>query len=228
MEGVLGRGPPVRGSAPTTRTRPTSMKIVEPTIVRPWRDRIETSRVHGDGRRAQPARRAHASYVVLDPACGCGNFLYVAYRELRGLELGTQASASRELAEGERARPAGRGNRLLPAGQYAGHRHRARWPSQLARVTLWMGHQLAVEELDLRRAHAAARRLVGDSRRPTPCRLRLARGRSDHRQPAVPRRRRRCAANSVVDYVDWRSKRLRHRHQVTYCVYWFRKCTRRA
>jgi len=23
---------------------------------------------------------------VLDPACGCGNFLYVAYRELRTLE----------------------------------------------------------------------------------------------------------------------------------------------
>ncbi|MGH2944935.1 MAG: DNA methyltransferase [Solirubrobacteraceae bacterium] len=26
------------------------------------------------------------SYVVLDPACGSGNFLYVAYRELRRLE----------------------------------------------------------------------------------------------------------------------------------------------
>lgn len=26
------------------------------------------------------------SFVVLDPACGCGNFLDIAYRELRGLE----------------------------------------------------------------------------------------------------------------------------------------------
>ena len=26
------------------------------------------------------------SFRVLDPACGCGNFLYVAYRELRLLE----------------------------------------------------------------------------------------------------------------------------------------------
>jgi len=31
-------------------------------------------------------------FRVLDPACGCGNFLYIAYRELRRLE---EASAAR-------------------------------------------------------------------------------------------------------------------------------------
>ena len=28
------------------------------------------------------------AFRVLDPACGSGNFLYVAYRELKRLELG--------------------------------------------------------------------------------------------------------------------------------------------
>lgn len=45
-----------------------------------------------------PALRAFlkrvAEIAVLDPACGCGNFLVVAYRELRGLEL----AAYRKLA----------------------------------------------------------------------------------------------------------------------------------
>ena len=36
---------------------------------------------------------------------------------------------------------------------------------QLARVTLWMGHKLAVDELDLDGARAAARRPLGGIRR---------------------------------------------------------------
>ena len=59
-------------------------KIVSPTIVRPWRERIEAVEsweagcaLHGE----------LTGFRVLDPACGGGNFLYVAYRELKRLEL---------------------------------------------------------------------------------------------------------------------------------------------
>src|SRR5581483_3662388 len=34
----------------------------------------------------EAAQRDLLNYVVLDPACGSGNFLYVAYRELRRIE----------------------------------------------------------------------------------------------------------------------------------------------
>jgi hypothetical protein len=59
------------------------MKIVRPTIVEPWRQRIDASATVAEVRRVLEELCA---FRVLDPACGCGNFLYVAYRELRSLE----------------------------------------------------------------------------------------------------------------------------------------------
>jgi hypothetical protein len=54
-------------------------KVVLPTIVRPWCERLaaagsiaDLERVLGD----------IYSYRVLDPACGSGNCLYFAYREM--------------------------------------------------------------------------------------------------------------------------------------------------
>nr|WP_246298321.1 DNA methyltransferase [Leifsonia soli] len=46
-------------------------------LERAWNDRGQLTRLHND----------LAKVRVLDPACGCGNFLIVAYRELRALEL---------------------------------------------------------------------------------------------------------------------------------------------
>ena len=59
-------------------------KIVNPTIVRPWRERIEEVKTWEQGRALHGALTA---FRVLDPACGGGNFLYVSYRELKQLEL---------------------------------------------------------------------------------------------------------------------------------------------
>jgi hypothetical protein len=59
------------------------MKIVGPTIVEPWREQIEDAKTLT--RLNQLADRLH-HFRVLDPACGSGNFLYIAYRELKRLE----------------------------------------------------------------------------------------------------------------------------------------------
>jgi hypothetical protein len=59
------------------------MKIVRPTIVEPWRARIDAATTVANVRRVLDELCA---FRVLDPAVGCGNFLYVAYRELRSLE----------------------------------------------------------------------------------------------------------------------------------------------
>src|SRR5581483_1965302 len=59
------------------------MKVVGPTIVGRWRERIGACTTLAD---VEQAQRDLAAYVVLDPACGSGNFLYVAYRHLRRLE----------------------------------------------------------------------------------------------------------------------------------------------
>jgi hypothetical protein len=59
-------------------------KVVGPTIVKPWRERIEAAGKNvGDLRKALADLRA---FRVLDPACGSGNFLFIAYREMKRLE----------------------------------------------------------------------------------------------------------------------------------------------
>lgn len=60
------------------------MKIVRPTIVKPWQERIDATTTPAQARAVLDDL---CRFRVLDPACGCGNFLYVAYRELRTLEL---------------------------------------------------------------------------------------------------------------------------------------------
>lgn len=82
LEGVLGEER--RGELGAHYTHEADiMKIVGPTIVRPWRERIEAVSTPAE---ALGVLRELCAFTVLDPACGCGNFLYVAYRELRSLE----------------------------------------------------------------------------------------------------------------------------------------------
>ncbi len=56
------------------------MKIVGPTIVEPWRALIEEAK---SLKRLDELHHRLATFSVLDPACGSGNFLYMAYREMR-------------------------------------------------------------------------------------------------------------------------------------------------
>lgn len=59
------------------------MKIVGPTIVEPWRAAIEGAKTLTD---MQALAHRLQTFTVLDPACGSGNFLFTAYRELKRLE----------------------------------------------------------------------------------------------------------------------------------------------
>ena len=59
-------------------------KVVGPTIVKPWRERISAA-----GKNVGELRKALLDlrkFRVLDPACGSGNFLFIAYREMKRLE----------------------------------------------------------------------------------------------------------------------------------------------
>ena len=58
-------------------------KIVRATIVRPWEERIAAARTAAE---LLALLKELREFRVLDPACGCGNFLFVAYRALRELE----------------------------------------------------------------------------------------------------------------------------------------------
>ncbi len=59
------------------------MKIVRPTISRYWEERIDAAGTIGELNSLQLELQ---NYRVLDPACGSGNFLYLAYLELKRIE----------------------------------------------------------------------------------------------------------------------------------------------
>ena len=59
------------------------MKIVKPTIVDPWERAIAAAR---SDKALLALLDRLGTLRVLDPACGSGNFLYMAYREMRRLE----------------------------------------------------------------------------------------------------------------------------------------------
>lgn len=118
------------------------MRVVGPTIVEPWRKRIRDATTLADLSRV---RADLLKFRVLDPACGSGNFLYVAFRELYRLETELLARI-----------------REFPSAQ-GGSQSRIAWGSgiattnfygidtnpfavELARVTLNIAKKIAFEE----------------------------------------------------------------------------------
>ncbi len=64
------------------------LKVVRPTIIEPWEARIEAAKTIDE---LQQLLLDLRSYRVLDPACGSGNFLYMAYNGLKDIEAAVLA-----------------------------------------------------------------------------------------------------------------------------------------
>ena len=60
------------------------LKIVTPTIIRPWKERLNRAKTLQE---LSNLLDDLGKYRVLDSACGCGNFLYVAFRALKDIEM---------------------------------------------------------------------------------------------------------------------------------------------
>lgn len=58
-------------------------RVIQPTIVNPWLERIDGAK---SAKALLELRAELTRFRVLDPACGSGNFLYVAYRALGEVE----------------------------------------------------------------------------------------------------------------------------------------------
>ena len=64
-------------------SEPDILKVVRPTIIEPWEARIEAAKTIGE---LDALLAEMQQYRVLDPACGSGNFLYMAYNGLKDIE----------------------------------------------------------------------------------------------------------------------------------------------
>lgn len=190
------------------------MKIVRPTIVRPWRARIEAVTTVEAG---VALLEELCRFRVLDPACGCGNFLYVAYRELRALEHMLKRLV------GRLARDAG-----LPEPGALPHYPLSNLYGidvvesaiRIARVTLWMGHRQMTDR-------------YGAAEPPLPL-VDLSRVRVDDalkvewpevdciigNPPFLGSQHMREALGA--NYLDWLGKEFDIGIK-DYCVYWFRR-----
>ncbi|HEX8121200.1 MAG TPA: DNA methyltransferase [Solirubrobacteraceae bacterium] len=122
-------------------------KVVLPSIVRPWRERIEQATTLEE---LGQVENDMLNYRVLDPACGSGNFLYVAYRELRRLERelhDKRLRRSREQGREEAMRMS-----FVSTRQFFGIDLRP-FAVEVAKVTLMLGRKLAADELGDERAY---------------------------------------------------------------------------
>jgi hypothetical protein len=118
------------------------MKIIGPTIVEPWREQIEGAKT---ARRLGDLLHRIQHFHVLDPACGSGNFLYLAYRELKRLEarIYEKLETFSSKAEGGQMRMS-----YLSAQNFHGLDINP-FAVELAKVTMMLARKLAIDELHI-------------------------------------------------------------------------------
>ncbi len=122
-------------------TTPTDiMKIVKPTIVDPWRSAIAEAK---SIKQLMALRQRLYSFRVLDPACGSGNFLYIAYRELKRIEAELIERIAEVSTAKDRAQPV---FGFVTSKQFFGL-DIVPFAVELAKVTMTLGHKLAIDEL---------------------------------------------------------------------------------
>ena len=112
-------------------TEKNILKVIEPLFLDEFRIELEKLKAQKGGGRKRALRRFQhklGSLKFFDPACGCGNFLVIAYREIRELEL----EVIRELSgEGEL------GFSEVNVDQFFGI-ELEEFPARIAETAMWM------------------------------------------------------------------------------------------
>ncbi|HEX4338282.1 MAG TPA: DNA methyltransferase [Polyangiaceae bacterium] len=116
------------------------MRVVLPTIVQPWQTKIRKAQ---SVKELLNIRSELTRFRVLDPACGSGNFLYVAYRELKRLELSVIERVHEEYKEGSRLKIGAA--TTIQTKQFFGIDSDP-FAVELAKVTLVLAKKLAFDE----------------------------------------------------------------------------------
>ena len=119
------------------------MKIVKPTISNFWEAKIEAANTISELNSLQLELQ---NYRVLDPACGSGNFLYLAYQELKEIEkslLDKITSRRRSEASKQQIQIG-----LVTPLQFYGMDINP-FAVELAKVTLTIAKKVAIDKLNL-------------------------------------------------------------------------------
>ncbi|WP_436644538.1 class I SAM-dependent DNA methyltransferase [Microbaculum sp. FT89] len=136
-------------------TEKNILKVIEPLFLDELRAEFERLKARRDTGRANALERFHerlGALTFFDPACGCGNFLIISYRELRTLEI----ELLHELNP--------RGQRVLDVttlsrinvDQFYGIEI-GEFPARIAEVALWMMDHIMNNRLSLEFGEVFAR-----------------------------------------------------------------------
>ena len=139
-------------------TEKNILKVIEPLFLDDLRAEFQRLQARRDGHSAADLRRFQGKLGALrlfDPACGCGNFLIIAYRELRALEI----EVLRELASrhGQRQLEAfAEVLSVVDVDQFYGIEI-GEFPARIAATALWMMDHIMNNRLSLEFGRTYAR-----------------------------------------------------------------------
>ena len=136
-------------------TEKNILKVIEPLFIDDLRAEFGRLKSRKDGRR-RPALLAFQEKLgqlrFFDPACGCGNFLIIAYRELRVLEI----EVLKEIYAGGLFDQLGESLSVIDVDQFYGIEI-GEFPARIAETALWMMDHIMNNRLSLALGEVYAR-----------------------------------------------------------------------
>lgn len=115
-------------------TEPNILKVIGPLFLDDLRTEYESA--FHDVKRLKRLRARLGEMRFLDPACGCGNFLVIAYREMRQLELDILIRLSELTGEGQLSLDPTLGLSVSPS-QFHGI-ELEEWPARIAEAAMFL------------------------------------------------------------------------------------------
>ena len=132
-------------------TEQNILKVIEPLFLDDLRAEFQRLRARKDThRRAALQRFQHklGALRFLDPACGCGNFLIIAYRELRALEIEVIRELRASAADPDTAEYLATDLSVVNVDQFSGI-ELGEFPARIAETALWMMDHIMNTRLSL-------------------------------------------------------------------------------
>jgi hypothetical protein len=144
-----------RASGAHYTTEKNIMKVIQPLFLDDLRAEFERLKARRDTGRANALKAFHdklGAMKFFDPACGCGNFLIIAYRELRALET----ELLKEIFPKDKRVLDVASLSLIDVNQFYGIEI-AEFPARIAETALWMMDHIMNNRLSLEFGEAYAR-----------------------------------------------------------------------
>ncbi len=140
-------------------TEKNILKVIEPLFMDDLRAEFERLKARKDRRRLAELRRFQQKLgrmTFFDPACGCGNFLIIAYRELRLLEIEVLKELHPKTPDGRQTDIVAPTLSLIDVDQFYGI-ELGEFPARIAETALWMMDHIMNNRLSLEFGQSYAR-----------------------------------------------------------------------